>query len=82
MISAIIAILVFLVMGVVFIVFNGKLAKRFASAFFSISSWLLSSKFRRDDYYVVVYRVFFYAVSVFCIGNAIFGTVLVLSNIH
>jgi len=80
MVGTIIVILIILIVGVVSFVFNKQLAKHFATAFFSISWWMLPSKFRRDDYYLVIYRVFFYAVSVFCLANAISGTVLLISN--
>ena len=74
--------MIILVIAVVSFVFNKRLAKNFVTAFFSISSWILPPKFRRDDYYFVVYRVFFYPVSVFCLANAIFGTIVIISNIH
>jgi hypothetical protein len=78
----IIVIALILIAGVVSFVFNKQLAKHFAVAFFSISWWMLPPRYRKDDYYFVIYRVFFYAFSVFCLANAIFGTVLVISNVH
>jgi hypothetical protein len=82
MIATIVGILIFLIVGVVSFVFNKQLSKHFAKAFFSISWWMFPPRFRRDYYYFVIYRVFFYAVSVFCFVVVIFFTVLVISNIH
>ena len=81
MVGTIIVILINLIDCVVSFLFNKQLAKHFATAFFSISWWMLPPKFRRDDYYFVIYRVFFYAVSAFCLVNAIFGAVLVISRL-
>ncbi len=62
MVGNIIASLVFVIIAIVFTVFNKQLANRFAEKFMMI----LPSSLRQERFFVICYRVLFYFFSFFC----------------
>ena len=82
MIPTIVATLVVFSIGIVLFVYNKSISMRFAEGFLSVVFWVFPKWLRERRYFVVLYRITFYAISLFCFISGILFAVLIISNIH
>lgn len=79
MIGWVVVTVLLLIIGIVTFRFNKALGQRMAKNWLEIFWWTVPASLRKEEYFILIYRVFWYMCSVFAFALAALGTSAIVS---